>query len=317
MNKICIIGVYFGRFNKYFSLWLKSCAHNPTIDFLIYTDAVHPDVLPANVRFEYMTIPKFNELASRKLGIEVCIKRPYKCCDFKPMYGLIFEDDIRQYCYWGECDFDLIWGDLQSYFDKYNLFNYDKFSPLGHLSLYKNTYEVNRSFMLEGDNCGGWKHVVQSNENFAFDEIPGICEIFIKNNLTFFKSKLFADITPMYERFKISEYCYLDDNRIMNYNHQIFYWEDGKIYRSYIDDDMSVKREEFMYIHFRSRPNFVINDMLETCSSFLITNAGFIIKDSEISIQLIQSYNPYKSKWYEMGEWLFHKLKSIKRIFIL
>ena len=53
------------------------------------------------------------KLSSRKLGFEVYLERPYKCCDLKPAYGVIFEEYLTAYSYWGHCDFDLIFGDLQ------------------------------------------------------------------------------------------------------------------------------------------------------------------------------------------------------------
>jgi len=31
-------------------------------------------------------------MASRKLGFKVTINNPYKLCDFKPAYGLFFEE---------------------------------------------------------------------------------------------------------------------------------------------------------------------------------------------------------------------------------
>ena len=41
MNTICIISVYFGKFNNYFELWLRSCSYNKNIDFKIYSDIVY------------------------------------------------------------------------------------------------------------------------------------------------------------------------------------------------------------------------------------------------------------------------------------
>ena len=36
MHKICVVGIYFGRFPEYFPLWLNSCGYNKTIDFNYY-----------------------------------------------------------------------------------------------------------------------------------------------------------------------------------------------------------------------------------------------------------------------------------------
>ena len=317
MNNICVIGVYFGQFKNYFSLWLKSCAKNPSIDFRIYTDNEYKYILPANVTIVHMTLSDFSVLASKKLGVAVNIQRPYKCCDFKPMYGVIFEDDLVGYDYWGECDFDLIWGDLRTFLELNNFKHYDKFLPLGHLSFYRNTPFVNKAFMMDGDECGGWKKVVQSNENLVFDEIPGICQIYIKNELSFFFKKLFADITPIYKRFQLSEYCTINGDRQYNYEYQLFYWDNGRVFRAYIDDSASIAVEELMYIHFRSRPNFDVSESVLSSDSFYITNSGFHIKNSDVTIEDIQKYNGMKSHLYETIELfrfrLTHLLRRIKR----
>lgn len=66
MNSICIVGVYFGRFNNYFQLWLKSCENNPMIDFRIYTDVIYEGMLPKNVTFIKISMSQLRELASKK-----------------------------------------------------------------------------------------------------------------------------------------------------------------------------------------------------------------------------------------------------------
>ena len=38
MKKIALIVCYFGPFPKCFPFWLKTCAANPSVDFLVYTD---------------------------------------------------------------------------------------------------------------------------------------------------------------------------------------------------------------------------------------------------------------------------------------
>ena len=122
MNKIGIIGVYFGKLPNYFPLWLKSCEHNRTIDFLIFTDQ-EIQFYPNNVKVHKISLPEMKQLAIKALGLDVSLERPYKCCDFKPVYGLIFEDYLKHYDYWGHCDFDLIFGDLASFFEKYHLYD--------------------------------------------------------------------------------------------------------------------------------------------------------------------------------------------------
>ena len=66
-----------------------------------------------------------------------------------------------------------------------------------------------------------------------------------------FEKRIFADISMIYKRFRLA----LDDK---NYDKQIFYWENGKVYRSYyLDKDLH--KEEFIYIHFKKRKMNIFN----------------------------------------------------------
>ena len=54
MKKCIIILPYFGKFNNYFNLFLKSCEKNPDFSWLIFTDDKSKYNYPENVRVEYM-----------------------------------------------------------------------------------------------------------------------------------------------------------------------------------------------------------------------------------------------------------------------
>lgn len=111
--KVVVIGVYWGEFPAIFPQWLHSCERNKTIDFLVVTDNNY-DNLPANVTFINMSLSNFRKLAIKKIGMEeISLKRIYKICDYKPIYGCILEDYIKEYDYWGHCDFDMIFGDIR------------------------------------------------------------------------------------------------------------------------------------------------------------------------------------------------------------
>lgn len=318
MNSICIIGVYFGHFNNYFPLWLKSCENNQKIDFRIYTDATYEGIIPKNVTFVKMDLKQLKKLASRKIGIDVNLQRPYKCCDLKPMYGLIFEDDLKKYEYWGECDFDLIWGDLNSFLEKYDYKKYDKFLSLGHLSLYRNNPQNNKVFMLSGDyKKGGYKKVLRSEKNCVFDEENGISSIYINNNLPFFRKRIFADITPLYKRFTLSPFSSWKDSYSKNYKYQIFYYENKKIYRDFFSKG-KLYSEEFMYIHFRSRGNFTLREDVLNGVSFYITNEGFILKKGKTTVDIINKYNKCDSLFKEKCKyWVYIMNYQIKRSYRL
>lgn len=263
---ICIIGIYFGKLPNYFELWLKSAENNPEIDFLIFTDCEWKE-LPQNIRFVQSSLADIKKRAERVLGQEVELSKPYKCCDYRPCFGLMFSEYLKEYAYWGHCDFDMIFGNISSFFNKYAYSNYDKFLSQGHLAIYRNTVENNKRFMLHGSKCGEISEVFHSPEAFAFDETSGIGSIFEENGFDYFKERIFADITPIHKRFTLT-----GDGQ--NYKNQLFYWENGKVFREYKTDNM-YQKEEFLYIHFQKRGSLPIHFELAECDSFYITSKGF------------------------------------------
>ena len=192
-GKICVIGVYFGGLPNYFQLWLRSCEYNKEISFYLFTDAdLSVYMIPTNVRWYPYSLKQMRDRASEVLGFEAALCAPYKCCDFRPLYGEIFSNYISGFDYWGHCDFDLIWGDLSYYFDLYRINDYEKFLPLGHLSLYKNTDENNIRYRLDGSRCGDYIVAFANEEHRSFDEEFGIGAIFDKHRISTFKKRIFA-----------------------------------------------------------------------------------------------------------------------------
>ena len=292
-NTICIIGAYFGKFNNYFPLWLRSCAYNSKIDFIIFNDCPAIKNVPINVKMIPFTIQEMKALAIKKTGIKnLYLDKPYKCCDFKPLYGEIFQDYISKYEYWGHCDFDLIWGDIYGFLEKFEYKKYDKFLNLGHLSLYRNTPEVNHRYTEEGS-MDNYLKVLTVEQNMAFDENGGMCKIYMHNKYPFFYKRIYADISPIYFRYRLSEYCSLEEPD-KNYTHQLFFWDKGKTYRAYIDSNKNIQIEEYMYIHFQKRPNYPLSSECIVANTIFLTNEGFIPKVlGDVSEDDIKQYNKY------------------------
>lgn len=305
--KIAVIGFYYGKFPDWIQYWLKSCSTNPTIDFFIVTDLKLINK-PNNVHIINLSFKETKDLFENKLNMTISLDKPYKLCDYKPLYGLFLEDYIKDYDYWGHCDFDLIWGDIREYINKYNLSYYDKFLPLGHLSLYKNTTEVNNFFKLDGSLCGDYNNVFTSDRSFAFDEIDGIYSIYNKNNLSMFKYRVFADLNKDHKRFKLK----FGDK---NYKYQAFYYEYGKTYRAFIKDN-KVFSEEYMYIHFRRKLKVENNIDWENIDSFFISPLGIIpkVKPGLPSVDEILKYNENPGSFYELLETIHFYIHSINLI---
>ena len=122
---VCIISVYFGPLSDWIGLWLRSLQLNSSVDFLLVTDQDISVDRIENLRVLHMTLPEFRQLAQERLGARhISLKSPYKLCDFKPVWGVILADYVTGYDYWGECDNDLIFGDLRAFFTRYDLARY-------------------------------------------------------------------------------------------------------------------------------------------------------------------------------------------------
>ena len=128
MKKIALVIPYFGKFNNYYHLWMESAKCNKTVDFHIYTD--QQVEASGNIKVHQTSLSEISNLTVRKLSkilednnfcnIKVCgVKSPYKLCDYKPIYGLIFDEDLQDYDFWGHCDVDLIFGDIRKFINLY------------------------------------------------------------------------------------------------------------------------------------------------------------------------------------------------------
>ncbi|MEQ8238802.1 MAG: hypothetical protein RIA69_06300 [Cyclobacteriaceae bacterium] len=150
-ESIALILPYYGKLPIWFNAFLRSCATNQPIIWLIITDLEYDGELPSNVQFKSMSKSEFRQLAYEKTGIAHDLSNPHKLCDFKPMYGHIFEEYLHEYNYWGHCDMDIIWGNMSSFLSKINYNNYDilstrKHAISGHFTLYRSKPELNHFY---------------------------------------------------------------------------------------------------------------------------------------------------------------------------
>lgn len=304
--KIVIIGFYYGKFPDWMPYWLRSCADNPSVDFIIITD-IDMGTLPENVKKIDIPFDKLKALFKKKLKMEIVLDKPYKLCDYRPLYGILLDDYVKSYDYWGHCDFDLIWGNIRGMAEKYHIERYDKFLSLGHLSLYRNTDKVNNYYKLNGSKCGDYKTILSKSDNFAFDEIDGIYSIYEYNKFPMFKKRIFAEIKTFHKRFRLKR-C------DRNYKHQAFYYANGKVFRAY-NSGGGTKLEEYIYIHFRRKlPSDKKRDWKEL-QEFYITPKGFFDKKTGIpSLDEIERYNHNPGVVKEFLETIYFCLKNITKV---
>lgn len=145
MIKKILITPYFGPFPEWMDLWLAD--FNRTMrpqgyDLLLDTD-----------------LPSFKERVKEKLGIQCPIERGSpKVWDYRCALGLLYEEEIKGYDFWGHVDYDMVFGDANKFLPDSMLSELDVYSGhneyvCGCFSLYRNTHVVNSLFQTSA----GWK----------------------------------------------------------------------------------------------------------------------------------------------------------------
>jgi hypothetical protein len=257
LKKIALVVCYHGKFPWYFSYFFHTCKYNPSIDFFLVTDQpVDQTSLSENVKF----IPKtFDEICSQineKLNLETNIKTGYKLCDFKPAYGLIFEDLLKDYDFWGHCDTDVVFGNIREFITNDVLEGHDLISVRpdwipGCFLLFRNCEKMNTLFKKSKD----YIKVYTSEEYHNFDETS------FAHNL--FKSGMhYSDIhTPVESMLhvikKLEEEGYINplfDFFMIEGLSGRMLWQEGRLYYK---NKFEVLLYHMMYLKVIYNPNMI------------------------------------------------------------
>lgn len=316
----CIIIPYFGKFPNTIEAFILSCENNREFDWLIFTDDEIKEV-PKNVTIINTSLWEIKKLIENKLGIEISLKAPYKLCDYRPAFGVIFEEYLINYDFWGYGDIDLIYGKLSSFITDEILSKYDKIYPCGHLSLIRNVEKYNNAFRESVEGTWDYRQVFSNSKSFIFDEYQGINEKILAIGGKIYSTFDFADIDVIYKRFRTADkrtfskvfpkYLF-KDNLPKNYKKQLFLVEDGHAFRTFIKNN-KIERTEVVYIHYR----YKIESFLKSGKSdrYLITNQGFLEYEESISETTFAAFNKYEGYFCELNEFLeFYKNYLITKL---
>ena len=182
MKKILFICPYFGAFPNYFNLTLNSIKYNPTIDWLIITDITKQYDYPNNVKIINMKFEELQKKVQSCFNFKINLNTPFKMCDFRPAYGIIFKEYLNGYDFWGHCDFDCIYGNLRKFLSDDILNKHERIYCLGHMSLYKNNDKINYMFKNKLDADTDYREIFTHDKSYSFDEM-GIIRILSDHNI--------------------------------------------------------------------------------------------------------------------------------------
>ena len=256
MKKCVFIIPYFGKFKNYFPFFLDSCAHNYNYNWIIFTDNRDVYNYPPNVRKIQIDFDKFRQIIQRKFIFEISLETPYKLCDYKPAYGYVFEEMIKEYDYWGYCDCDLIFGSIEKILSNVLDVGYDKIFAGGHCTIYKNSFENNRRFMKASSQYGElYKQAYTSNRIFAFDEMcygVNVHTLFLEDDARVFAKDLSFNVSSDSYMFRQKFFDEESNMWIEKPGNRYIVYYDGHVYASPMNMRWG-SVQEYLYVHFQSR----------------------------------------------------------------
>ncbi len=277
---ICIVITYFGRWPFWIHFFIESCRFNPTVNWLIYTDCGWINDCPPNIEIKPISYHDYCQFVSAKLAIDFTPLNAYKLCDIRPAYGLLHEDDLSNYDFWGYGDIDLIYGNIRRFLTDDRLAHKDVYSnhqtrTSGHLCLIRNCADLKLAFQK----IPYWQHKFTQQQHFAIDE-KDFSKLFLrhKNSPELIK-KLAAMFDPWLKRAEFIEAYSTPNARIpwLDGSYQFpkkWTWDNGVLTND-INENL-----EFLYFHFYSWKKLWAKNGYTTfaqpCNqSFSITEFGF------------------------------------------
>ena len=279
-HSVKILCCYYGKLPEWIDYWLLSCSYNPTFDFLFVSDSVYSGSAPDNVTFLNMSLDELKERFSSVLGFKAAIDNPYKLCDYRPIYGLAFQDYLTDYDFWGHCDLDIIFGNLSAFITDSLLDKYDRIGQLGHLMLYRNNSFMNHMFTNKGG-AFSYNKVFHDPDHYGFDEITGMNMILLNQSVPSYKLPI-VDA----QRYLTRVSCFPNTP-----DEEFYCWRDGEILRVY--NHNGIKTDAYAYLHFQRKHPRISDEPMDPNNGFYIESDYFSArkaKDFTVS-EIAQRFN--------------------------
>ena len=281
--KIKIICIYYGKLPSWFPIWLKSCKNNNKYNFLVITDQEYENNIADNVEIMNLKWIDLIEKFCNNIDFPIELNTPYKLCDYRPLYGKVFAEELLGFDFWGHCDLDMIWGQLDDFIPDQIYITYDRIGIYGALSIYRNNQNMNQLYRLDGGSFG-WEKVFANNENYIFDEMPGMNCICKKQKVKWFMDIKRADLDTYLQRVG-ADLLTCDE---------VFTWEEGKAKHYYVkNDDLFI--DEVAYIHFSGKTPQLESDIYNINKIVLHSDRIEVLKESIDTVEQIKKYSDFIS----------------------
>lgn len=302
--------------------FLQSCKDNPTIDFYVITDNDCGKYIrdkSSNIHFYETTFEEVKVRFQKLFSFKIALTRPYKLCDFRPVYGMVFHDVVQKYDFWGYCDCDLIFGNIRRFLTDDILNSNDYILGLGHFHIQRSSDVKFDKVLNSARTRDGYdyEYVFSHEKNFVLDELPyGVPfaylslypERFYSGFHPSFRdydslSNQFVEFVDMYNFAEEYEKDYLNS---MYFKFQknipvwrrtlsgrikrnvIYVYTGGTLERLFINEKDSVENTEILYAHFFRRPLLVKTGVDD---KFIIVPNKIIEYKNNITSSMLKHYN--------------------------
>lgn len=310
MKTLGYVVPYFGKLPPNFQLWLTSCATNPTVDWILFTDDHRHFNYPGNVRVKYCSFDEMKKRIQSHFDFDILISSPWHLSLFKPAYGEIFEEELKKYDFWGHCDVDVLWGNIRKFITDEILDKYDRIGFQGHSLFYRNNATVNGRYKIVVEGIPSYKEIFSGKSRWSFDE-NGMDEIYHSLGLDYYKEPTFAHLAKFEYSFFLRFQPKEDDYK----NHrQIFEWNAGTLYRHFVFKN-KLYTEEFMYVHFFCRPMKYLEESHNLCSRYIIYPDYVKDFEGDITVELVERLGQKSAaSYYITSVWANRKKITLKKI---
>lgn len=230
--RVVLVIPYFGPWPRWFSYYLRSCAENPEVDWLFFSDSPAPAGAPPNTRFCRMTWDEFRARTEERLGIRLAAEDTYKICDLKPALGCLFREFLDGYDFWGFADIDIVFGKLARFLGReefaYDVLSFHRDRISGHFCLLRND-DARIDLFRRVPN---WRALLSEPAYRNFDEIH------FHNAIRELPGVLYSEAFST-----VLSRCRYWIDGTLDYPRE-WYWKDGRLTA---DKHPGL---EFMYLHF-------------------------------------------------------------------
>ena len=325
MKKICLLTIWMGKLPESFWLWMITAKKNPTVDFFVITDNKGL-VDNENVHFINMTMKSMKERFEQIVGFPVKLESPYKICDYRPLFGKAFSEILQPYEFWGQCDIDLIFGNISKFITDEILEQYDKILDAGCFVLYRNCETMNNLYerSMEKDNMA-YPYEKAFRTQFAcyFDEYMGMSILGWKY-CRVFRDQLEEKVVQDFSWQRLNFQSYISDDSFL------FQWKDGRLYRHMCDKEGKIllgqEPVECMLAHIQNRNmehTITSQEVLQKKEFWIVPNKYQLEKpegelysslERQVYMELIQKKDRQRSiknlKSYGLLDYILHFIRS-------